>query len=135
MLIIKNDKHVGVKCDLCNKPMTENFTYYSFDGELIKVSQQNKMVLKAGGEYSFDACDTCYDNMIINIQAALANAKACALVDDLTGQPMSGEFEYIRYLVSKCEVNIRNEEDPQNVTKNILDINVSKNSNNKLRGK
>lgn len=133
MLITKDGVNVGVKCDLCNMPMMDQFTYYSFDGEMVEVSAAIKKILKGEKEHSFDSCQKCYDSLIEKVQLALQKAPPGQFVDDLTGKPLVGNYKFVRYIISKCDVNIRDEDDPQNITRNILDINIAKDSNDSLR--
>lgn len=106
----------GICCDSCGIEYRTDFTYYSFDFHNAAVYNNQRqsidMILRSKVVFSVDICTNCFEAIKKMIVANYATAMSpkrsfqSAVTCDITGQKLTGSYEYYYCEVIKIDVTI-----------------------------
>ncbi len=108
--------HTGIACDYCGSTCQNDFTYYSFDFRCVSVIDNRRppinVVLNSTIVLSLDICPLCYGkittSVITNYKKVMSpkRGQSQRLVCDITGQLLSGTYDYYYCVIVKVDVQL-----------------------------
>jgi len=113
----------GICCDICGTVYKDQFTYYSFESNVVSVDSAAFRVAQGSKDLDVDICEKCYVNAEEKVKKHIAKAVPPNTVKcDFCTSILKGKFTYHRILIHKVDVD-RNVEKPK-VSRNHMDFNA-----------
>lgn len=102
----------GIICDYCGMNCSNDFSYYSFDFKNPSCHNNNlpslQLIHNLDTISSYDICPGCFDNIskrVISNNSLLLKHRR-SFVCEITGNKLSGSFDYYYCVITKVNVKI-----------------------------